>query len=85
MIIGLEESGAEMSLRPVDIRYGKTLKGSYFGGVKGRTQLPRLVDWYMQGKLMVDDLITDVMPIEAVNTAFERMKSGDAIRSVMVF
>ena len=85
VIIGLEESGAEMSLRPVDIRYGKTLKGSYFGGVKGRTQLPRLVDWYMQGKLMVDDLITDVMPIEAVNTAFERMKSGDAIRSVMVF
>ena len=85
VIIGLEDAGAEMSLRPVDIRYGKTLKGSYFGGIKGRTQLPRLVDWYMEGKLTVDELITDVMPIESVNMAFERMKSGKAIRTVLTF
>ncbi len=85
VIIGLEEAGAEMSVRPVDIRYGKTLKGSYFGGIKGRTQLPQLVDWYMQGKLVVDELITDVLPLEQVNLAFERMHSGEAIRSVLVF
>jgi S-(hydroxymethyl)glutathione dehydrogenase/alcohol dehydrogenase len=85
VIIGLEEAGAEMSLRPVDIRYGKTLKGSYFGGVKGRSQLPKIVDWYMQGKIVVDDLITEVMPIEQVGLAFERMYRGEAIRSVLVF
>jgi S-(hydroxymethyl)glutathione dehydrogenase/alcohol dehydrogenase len=85
VIIGLEEVGAEMSVRPVDLRYGKTLKGSYFGGIKGRTQLPRLVDWYMEGKLVVDELITEVLPIEQVNRAFARMHAGEAIRSVLVF
>lgn len=85
VIIGLEEAGAELAVRPVDIRYGKTLKGSYFGGIKGRTQLPMLVDWYMQGKLVVDELITEVMPLEQVNAAFDRMHKGEAIRSVLVF
>ena len=85
VIIGLEEAGTEMSVRPVDIRYGKTLKGSYFGGIKGRNQLPQLVDWYMQGKLVVDELITEVRPLEEVNLAFDQMRAGQAIRSVIVF
>lgn len=85
VIIGLEHAGEEMSLRPVSIRYGRTLKGSYFGGVKGRSQLPQIVDWYMEGKLVVDDLVTETMPVEKVNHAFERMKSGDTIRSVLTF
>jgi S-(hydroxymethyl)glutathione dehydrogenase/alcohol dehydrogenase len=85
VIIGLEEAGAELAVRPVDIRYGKTLKGSYFGGIKGRTQLPRLVDWYMEGRLVVDELITELLPLERISEAFDRMREGSAIRSVIRF
>ncbi|HVL56313.1 MAG TPA: zinc-binding dehydrogenase, partial [Burkholderiaceae bacterium] len=85
VILGLEHGTEEMSFRPVMVRYGRTIKGSYFGGVKGRTQLPRLVDWYMDGKLRVDELITHVMPLERINTAFELMASGASIRSVVTF
>ena len=65
-----------MAVRPVDLRYGKTLKGGYFGGIKGRTQPPRIVDWCMQGKIVVDELITELLPLEQVNLAFERMRRG---------
>lgn len=85
VIIGLENAGEEMSLCPVSIRYGRTLKGSYFGGIKGRSQLPRIVDWYMEGKLIVDELLSEVLPVEHVNDAFERMKSGGSIRSILTF
>lgn len=85
VILGLEHGTEEMSFRPVLVRYGRTIKGSYFGGVKGRTQLPRMVDWYMEGKLLVDELITHVMPIEDVNIAFDLMRRGEAIRSVVTF
>jgi S-(hydroxymethyl)glutathione dehydrogenase/alcohol dehydrogenase len=74
-----------MSFRPVMVRYGRVIKGSYFGGVKGRSQLPRMVDWYMDGKLVVDDLITHTLPLERINDAFELMQRGQAIRSVVTF
>jgi len=85
VILGLEPGTEEMSFRPVMVRYGRTIKGSYFGGVRGRTQLPRLVDWYMEGKLIVDDLITHVMPLEKINNAFDLMQRGESIRSVVTF
>lgn len=85
VLIGLEGSGEEMTLRPVGIRYGKKLVGSYFGGVKGRSQLPRLVDWYMEGKIVVDEFITDVRPIEDINLSIQDMKRGEGIRNVVVF
>jgi S-(hydroxymethyl)glutathione dehydrogenase/alcohol dehydrogenase len=85
VILGLEHGTEEMSFRPVMVRYGRVIKGSYFGGVKGRSQLPRLVDWYMEGKIKVDELITHVMPVEQINTAFDLMRRGESIRSVVTF
>ncbi len=85
VILGLEHGVEEMSFRPVLVRYGRVIKGSYFGGVKGRSQLPRLVDWYMEGKLEVDELITHAMPIERINDAFDLMRRGESIRSVVTF
>jgi S-(hydroxymethyl)glutathione dehydrogenase/alcohol dehydrogenase len=85
VILGLEHGTQEMSFRPVMVRYGRVIKGSYFGGVKGRSQLPRLVDWYMDGKIKVDELITHVMPVEQINTAFDLMRRGESIRSVVTF
>ncbi|HEX5129745.1 MAG TPA: zinc-binding dehydrogenase, partial [Usitatibacter sp.] len=85
VILGLEHGTEEMSFRPVLVRYGRTLKGSYFGGVRGRSDLPRLVDWYMEGKLVVDELITHRMPVERINEAFDLMRRGESIRSVVTF
>lgn len=85
VILGLEHGTEEMSFRPVMVRYGRVIKGSYFGGIRGRTQLPRLVDWYMEGKLLIDPLITHVMPIERINDAFDLMRRGESIRSVVTF
>jgi S-(hydroxymethyl)glutathione dehydrogenase/alcohol dehydrogenase len=85
VILGLEPGQEEMSFRPVMVRYGRTIKGSYFGGVKGRSQLPRLVDWYMEGKLRVDELITHTFALDDINAAFDSMTSGDSIRSVVKF
>jgi len=85
VILGLEHGTDEISFRPVLVRYGRVLKGSYFGGVKGRTDLPRMVDWYMEGKLVVDDLITHRMPLERINDAFDLMRRGESIRSVVIF
>jgi len=85
VILGVEPGTEEMSLRPVTIRYGRTLRGSYFGGIKGRSQLPRLVDWYMEGKLQVDELITHTLPLARINDAFDLMRRGESIRTVIVF
>jgi S-(hydroxymethyl)glutathione dehydrogenase/alcohol dehydrogenase len=85
VILGLEHGTEEMSFRPVLVRYGRVLKGSYFGGIKGRSGLPRLVDWYMEGKLVVDDLITHKLPLERINEAFDLMRSGESIRTVVTF
>jgi S-(hydroxymethyl)glutathione dehydrogenase/alcohol dehydrogenase len=85
VVIGVEHGKEEMSFRPTLVRYGRVVKGSYFGGLKGRTQLPGLVDWYMDGKIKVDELVTHVMPIERINEAFDLMRSGASIRSVVTF
>ncbi|MSO75677.1 MAG: S-(hydroxymethyl)glutathione dehydrogenase/class III alcohol dehydrogenase [Alphaproteobacteria bacterium] len=84
-IIGVAGAGQEISTRPFQLVTGRVWRGTAFGGYKGRTHVPRIVDWYMEGKINIDDLITAVMPIERINEAFERMHAGDGIRSVITF
>lgn len=85
VIVGVAGAGEEISTRPFQLVTGRTWKGTAFGGVKGRTELPKIVDWYMDGKIVLDDFITQIMPIEEINTAFELMEEGKAIRSVLTF
>ncbi|MGJ3252842.1 MAG: S-(hydroxymethyl)glutathione dehydrogenase/class III alcohol dehydrogenase [Elainellaceae cyanobacterium] len=84
-IIGVAGAGQEISTRPFQLVTGRVWKGSAFGGVKGRTGVPQIVDWYMDGKINIDDLITHVMPIDQINEAFELMHKGESIRSVVTF
>lgn len=83
VIIGVAGAGQEISTRPFQLVTGRVWKGTAFGGAKGRTDVPKIVDWYMEGRLNIDDLITNVMPIEQINEAFELMHRGDAIRTVL--
>jgi S-(hydroxymethyl)glutathione dehydrogenase/alcohol dehydrogenase len=85
IIIGVAPSGAEISTRPFQLVTGRVWKGSAFGGARGRTDVPKIVDWYMEGKINIDDLITHTMPLEKINDAFELMHAGKSIRSVVVF
>ncbi|MBP5971882.1 S-(hydroxymethyl)glutathione dehydrogenase/class III alcohol dehydrogenase [Brasilonema sp. CT11] len=85
VIIGVAGAGQEISTRPFQLVTGRVWKGSAFGGARGRTDVPKIVDWYMQGKINIDDLITHVMPIEQINDAFELMHKGESIRSVVTF
>ncbi|HET8701664.1 MAG TPA: S-(hydroxymethyl)glutathione dehydrogenase/class III alcohol dehydrogenase [Nitrococcus sp.] len=85
VIIGVAGAGQEISTRPFQLVTGRIWKGSAFGGVKGRTGVPKIVDWYMEGKINIDDLITHVMPLERINEAFELMHKGESIRSVIRF
>jgi S-(hydroxymethyl)glutathione dehydrogenase/alcohol dehydrogenase len=85
VIVGVAGAGQEISTRPFQLVTGRVWKGTAFGGVKGRTDVPKIVDWYMDGKINIDDLITNVMPIEQVNDAFDLMHNGDAIRTVLTF
>ena len=85
VIIGVAGSGQEISTRPFQLVTGRVWKGSAFGGARGRTDLPTLVDWYMDGKINIDDLITHKLPIEKINEAFELMHSGQSIRTVVEF
>ncbi|NJK38963.1 MAG: S-(hydroxymethyl)glutathione dehydrogenase/class III alcohol dehydrogenase [Oscillatoriales cyanobacterium RM2_1_1] len=85
VIIGVAAAGAEISTRPFQLVTGRTWKGTAFGGAKGRTDVPRIVDWYMDGKINIDDLITHVMPIEQINQAFDLMHKGKSIRTVLTF
>jgi len=84
-IIGVAGSGQEISTRPFQLVTGRVWKGSAFGGARGRTDVPKIVDWYMQGKINIDDLITHTLPIEKINDAFSLMRAGESIRSVMTF
>jgi S-(hydroxymethyl)glutathione dehydrogenase / alcohol dehydrogenase len=84
-IIGVAGAGQEISTRPFQLVTGRVWKGSAFGGARGRTDVPKIVDWYMDGKINIDDLITHVMPIERVNEAFDLMHAGKSIRSVVTF
>ena len=85
VIIGVAGAGQEISTRPFQLVTGRVWKGSAFGGARGRTDVPKIVDWYMDGKINIDDLITNVMPIEQVNEAFDLMHKGEAIRTVLTF
>ena len=85
IIIGVAEAGAEISTRPFQLVTGREWKGSAFGGARGRTDVPKIVDWYMEGKLNIDDLITHKLKLEDINKGFDLMKSGESIRSVVEF
>ncbi len=85
IIIGVAPSGTEISTRPFQLVTGRVWKGSAFGGARGRTDVPKIVDWYMEGKIDIDSLITHTMPLDEINTAFDLMHEGKSIRSVVVF
>ncbi|MEQ8997411.1 MAG: S-(hydroxymethyl)glutathione dehydrogenase/class III alcohol dehydrogenase [Coleofasciculus sp. B1-GNL1-01] len=85
VIIGVAAAGQEISTRPFQLVTGRVWKGTAFGGAKGRTDVPKIVDWYMEGKINIDDLITHVMPLEKINEGFDLMHQGESIRSVVTF
>ena len=84
-IIGVAGAGQEISTRPFQLVTGRVWRGTAFGGAKGRTDVPKIVDWYMDGKVNIDDLITHVMPLDKINDAFDLMHSGESIRSVVTY
>ena len=85
VIIGVAGAGEEIATRPFQLVTGRVWRGTAFGGAKGRTDVPKIVDWYMEGKINIDDLITHKMPLEEINTAFDLMHEGKSIRSVVEF
>jgi S-(hydroxymethyl)glutathione dehydrogenase / alcohol dehydrogenase len=85
IIIGVAEAGQEIATRPFQLVTGRVWKGTAFGGARGRTDVPRIVDWYMNGKIRIDELITHQMPLERINEAFDLMHEGKSIRSVVVY
>ena len=84
-IIGVAGAGQEIATRPFQLVTGRRWIGSAFGGARGRTDVPHIVDWYMNGKIAIDDMITHVMPLEKINDAFDLMTRGESIRSVVVY
>src|SRR6202521_2924219 len=85
VIIGVAGAGQEIKTRPFQLVTGRVWKGTAFGGARGRTAVPRIVDWYMDRKINIDELITHVMPLEKINDAFDLMHKGESIRSVVTF
>ena len=85
VIIGVAGAGQEIATRPFQLVTGRVWRGTAFGGAKGRTEVPKIVDWYMDGKINIDDLITHTMPLEDINKAFDLMHAGESIRSVVQF
>lgn len=85
IIIGVAEAGKEIATRPFQLVTGRVWKGTAFGGAKGRTDVPKIVDWYMDGKIQIDPMITHVLKLEEINKAFGLMHSGESIRSVVVY
>ncbi len=85
VIIGVAGAGKEISTRPFQLITGRVWKGTAFGGARGRTDVPRIVDWYMNGKIRIDPLITHTMPLTDINRAFDLMHAGESIRSVVTF
>ena len=85
IIIGVAGAGQEISTRPFQLVTGREWKGSAFGGARGRTDVPKIVDWYMDGKIAIDPLITHALKLEDINHGFELMERGESIRSVVVF
>ncbi len=85
VIIGVAESGKEIATRPFQLVTGRVWRGSAFGGARGRTDVPKIVDWYMDGKIEIDPMITHRLPLERINEAFDLMHHGESIRSVIVY
>jgi S-(hydroxymethyl)glutathione dehydrogenase / alcohol dehydrogenase len=85
VIVGVAGAGQEIATRPFQLVTGRVWKGTAFGGAKGRTDVPKIVDWYMDGKINIDDLVSEIMPIDRVNDAFDAMHRGEAIRSILTF
>jgi S-(hydroxymethyl)glutathione dehydrogenase/alcohol dehydrogenase len=85
IIIGVAPAGAEISTRPFQLVTGRSWRGTAFGGARGRTDVPKIVDWYMQGKIEIDPMITHTMPLDDINKGFDLMHSGESIRSVVIY
>ncbi|MBI3437627.1 MAG: S-(hydroxymethyl)glutathione dehydrogenase/class III alcohol dehydrogenase [Proteobacteria bacterium] len=85
IIIGVAEAGTEIATRPFQLVTGRVWKGTAFGGARGRTDVPRIVDWYMDKKIQIDPMITHKLPLERINEAFDLMHAGESIRSVVVY
>ena len=85
VIIGVAESGKEISTRPFQLVTGRNWRGSAFGGARGRTDVPKIVDWYMEGRIDIDSLITHTLPLERINEGFDLMHRGESIRSVVLY
>jgi S-(hydroxymethyl)glutathione dehydrogenase/alcohol dehydrogenase len=85
VIIGVAPAGAEIRTRPFQLVTGRVWKGTAFGGARGRTDLPKIVDWYMEGRINIDDLITHTLPVAEINRAFDLMHAGESIRTVLTF
>jgi S-(hydroxymethyl)glutathione dehydrogenase / alcohol dehydrogenase len=85
IIIGVAEAGKEIATRPFQLVTGRVWKGTAFGGARGRTDVPKIVDWYMDKKIAIDPMITHKMPLERINDAFDLMHRGESIRSVVVY
>ena len=85
VIIGVAGAGEEIATRPFQLVTGRVWKGTAFGGARGRTDVPKIVDWYMDGKIVIDDLITHTLPLDRINDAFALMHRGESIRSVVTF
>jgi S-(hydroxymethyl)glutathione dehydrogenase/alcohol dehydrogenase len=84
-IIGVAGAGQEISTRPFQLVTGRSWRGTAFGGARGRTDVPKVVDWYMENRINIDDLITHTMPLEKINDAFHLMHAGESIRSVVLY
>ena len=84
-IIGVAGAGQEIATRPFQLVTGRSWRGSAFGGARGRTDVPKIVDWYMEGKINIDEMITHTMPLNQINDAFDLMHEGKSIRSVVTF
>ena len=85
IIIGVAEAGKEIATRPFQLVTGRVWKGTAFGGARGRTDVPKIIDWYMNGKIQIDPMITHQLPLERINDAFDLMHKGESIRSVIVY
>jgi S-(hydroxymethyl)glutathione dehydrogenase/alcohol dehydrogenase len=85
VIIGVAGAGQEISTRPFQLVTGRVWKGTAFGGARGRSDVPRIVDWYMDGKINIDDLITHTLKLEDINKGFDLMHAGESIRAVVVY
>ena len=85
IIIGVAPAGAEIATRPFQLVTGRVWKGTAFGGARGRTDVPKIVDWYMEGKIQIDPMITHTLSLGSINDGFDLMHAGESIRSVVVY